>query len=217
MPDLDKNTSGFLSRISQFIMPYSPSVVSRATSKNLAPVAKAKRRQELGLNSQTQQKTLEPAQKPAAPKPTNTKPVVSKPAREKVSAVGTSLQTRKIDGGVDFKSKGAISTAAGGNTDYSLGYTPGLIKYKGSQSKNSTSDYGLKADTSGLKAEKPMAAELTKKQMRKAKRVERLENRMATQRKKGVEATSEGRFIDAKNKNNRISNLQKRIDRNKSK
>ena len=39
---------------------------------------------------------------------------------------------------------------------------------------------------------------------------------MATQRKKGVEATSEGRFIDAKNKNNRISNLQKRIDRKKS-
>ena len=75
----------------------------------------------------------------------------------------------------------------------------------------------IKTDTSGLKAEKPMAAEPTKKQMRKAKRVERLENRMATQRKKGVEATSEGRFIDAKNKNNRISNLQKRIDRNKSK
>lgn len=74
----------------------------------------------------------------------------------------------------------------------------------------------IKADTSGLKAEKPMAAELTKKQMRKAKRVERLENRMATQRKKGVEATSDGRFIDAKNKNNRISNLQKRIDRKKS-
>lgn len=134
------------------------------------------------------------------------------PAREKVSAVATNLQQRGFGGKVDFKAKGAISTAAGGSTDYSLGYTPGLIKYKGSDS-----EFGLKSDTSGLKAQKPMAAEPTKKQMRQARRIERLEKRQDIQRQKGEQALSEGRTMDAKQKRYRYNRLQERIDRNKSK
>ena len=147
--------------------------------------------------------------KPSKP---SAKSTPAAPAREKVSAVGTSLQQRGIGGKVDFKSKGAISTAAGGSTDYSLGYTPGLIKYKGSYS-----ELGLKADTSGLKAQKPMAAEPTKKQMRQARRIERLEKRQEIQRQKGEQALSEGRTMDARQKRYRYNRLQERIDRNKSK
>ena len=211
MPDkkINNNTSSFLNTVSQFLMGFSPSVSSRAISANLAPAAKSKRRQEYGLNSPAQQ-TSEPAQQPMSKPVSSSKPSTRK--REKVSAVSTSLQQRGIGGKVDFKSKGAISTAAGGSTDYSLGYTPGLIKYKGSNS-----ELGLKADTSGLKAKKPMATEPTKKQMRQARRIERLEKRQEIQRQKGEQALSEGRTMDAKQKRYRYNRLQERIDRNKSK
>lgn len=160
--------------------------------------------------SQPAEQPATPVQQPASKPISSSKP--STPKREKVTAVNAGIQQRGIGGKVDFKAKGAISTAAGGSTDYSLGYTPGLIKYKGSDS-----EFGLKADTSGLKAQKPMAAEPTKKQMRQARRIERLEKRQAIQRQKGEQALSDGRTMDAKQKRYRYNRLQERIDRNKSK
>lgn len=169
--------------------------------------------------SQPAEQPANPVQQPASKPISSSKQ--STPKREKVTAVNAGIQQRGFGGKVDFKAKGAISTAAGGSTDYSLGYTPGLIKYKGSDS-----EFGLKADTSGLKAQKsmaaepaqkPMAAEPTKKQMRQARRIERLEKRQEIQKQKGQQALSEGRTMDAKQKRYRYNRLQERIDRNKSK
>jgi len=95
----------------------------------------------------------------------------------------------------DFKHIGATSTASGGNTDYSAGL-------------------GLMADTSGLKAEKSFTNPTSsRKEARQEKRATRLENRMAVQTAKGKAAAGDGRFIDANNKQGRVQNLQKRIDR----
>lgn len=218
MPIFDPNNSKLLNPVVRFLSKYSGTPYGKTLADAAEPAARFKRRQEYGLNSPVEQ-TSEPAQQPMSKPVSSSKP--STPKREKVSAVGTSLQQRGFGGKVDFKAKGAISTAAGGSTDYSLGYTPGLIKYKGSDS-----EFGLKADTSGLKAQKsmaaepaqkPMATEPTKKQMRQARRVERLEKRQEIQKQKGQQALSEGRTMDAKQKRYRYNRLQERIDRNKSK
>ena len=95
----------------------------------------------------------------------------------------------------DFTRAGAISTASGGNTNYAAGL-------------------GLMADTSGLKAEKSFTNPTSsRKEARQEKRATRLENRMAVQTAKGKAAAGDGRFIDANNKQGRVQNLQKRIDR----
>jgi hypothetical protein len=96
----------------------------------------------------------------------------------------------------DFTKAGAISTASGGNTNYAAGL-------------------GL-ADTSGLKEKASFTAPaptLSKKEARQEKRAKRLEGRIADQTAKGKTAVSEGRFIDAGNKQGRVQNLQKRVDR----
>ena len=96
----------------------------------------------------------------------------------------------------DFTRAGAISTASGGNTNYAAGL-------------------GL-ADTSGLKEKASFTAPaptLSKKEARQEKRAKRLEGRIADQTAKGKTAVSEGRFIDAGNKQGRVQNLQKRVDR----
>lgn len=216
MPIFDSNNSKLLNPVVRFLSKYSGTPYGRALADAAEPAARFKRRQEYGLNSPMEQAPAtvnQPASKPIS----SSKPSSPKPTREKVTTVNAGIQQRGIGGKIDFKSKGAISTAAGGNTDYSLGYTPGLIKYKGTDAKTSTSDFGLKADTSGLKADKPMAAEPTRKQMRQARRIERLERRQEIQKQKGELALSEGRTMDAKQKRYRYDNLQKRIDRLKSK
>lgn len=153
---------------------------------------------------------------PAAPAPPR--------SREKVSAVNSGLTPIGIDGKVDFKTKGAISTAAGGNTDYSLNYKPTKIGYKGADATSPEADrFGLRGtgQTTGLEnlaksVNTKTAAEPTRKEMRQARRVERLERRQEIQKQKGQLAMQEGRFGDAKQKNWRAQNLQKRIDRNKA-
>lgn len=209
MPIFDPNNSKLLNPVVRFLSKYSGTPYGKTLADAAEPAARFKRRQEYGLNSPVEQ-TSEPAQQPMSKPVSSSKP--STPKREKVTAVNAGIQQRGIGGKVDFKAKGAISTAAGGSTDYSLGYTPGLIKYKGSDS-----EFGLKADTSGLKAQKSMATEPTKKQMRQARRIERLEKRQDIQRQKGEQALSEGKTMDAKQKRYRYNRLQERIDRNKSK
>ena len=209
MPIFDPNNSKLLNPVVRFLSKYSGTPYGKTLAEAAEPAARFKRRQEYGLNSPVQQAS-EPAQQPMSKPVSSSKP--STPKREKVTAVNAGIQQRGIGGKIDFKAKGAISTAAGGSTDYSLGYTPGLIKYKGSDS-----EFGLKSDTSGLKEQKPMAAEPTKKQMRQARRIERLEKRQDIQRQKGEQALSEGRTMDAKQKRYRYNRLQERIDRQKSK
>ena len=154
-----------------------------------------------------------------APAPSST------PARKKVEAVASNLQARGINGKVNFKTKGAISTAAGGNTDYSLNYKPTKIGYKGADAASPEVDrFGLRGtgQTTGLEnlAKSVNAKEAsapTRKEMRIARRIERLEKRQQIQKQKGELALSEGRTMDAKQKRYRYNNLQKRIDRNKAK
>ena len=93
----------------------------------------------------------------------------------------------------DFKISGAISTSMGGNTDYQAGL------------QNLSKSVNTKT-----------ASAPTRKEMRIARRVERLERRQKIQKQKGQLAMQEGRFGDAKQKNWRAQNLQKRIDRNKA-
>jgi len=164
-------------------------------------------------------------------KPASSKPVTplspapsSASPREKVEAVASNLQPMGIGGQVDFKTKGAISTAAGGNTDYSLNYKPTKIGYKGADAVSSEVDrFGLRGtgQTTGLEnlaksVNAKTATAPTRKEMRRARRVERLERRQEIQKQKGQLAMQEGRFGDAKQKNWRAQNLQKRIDRNKA-
>lgn len=128
--------------------------------------------------------------------------VVAPQKREKQqSAVTIDLSTFAkgavpLSGGSDFTKAGAISIESGGNTNYAAGL-------------------GL-ADTSGLKEKASFTAPaptLSKKEARQEKRAKRLEGRIADQTAKGKTAVSEGRFIDAGNKQGRVQNLQKRVDR----
>jgi DNA polymerase II small subunit/DNA polymerase delta subunit B len=67
-------------------------------------------------------------------------------------------------------------------------------------------------------AEAPQqSAPKSRKEMRQERRVARLEKRQDIQRKKGEQALSEGRTMDAKQKRYRYNRLQERIDRNKNK
>jgi hypothetical protein len=126
---------------------------------------------------------------PAAPAPAQPR------SREKVKAIASNFQPKGIENPVgDFKLNGAISTSMGGNTDYQSGLT------------NLAKSVNTKT-----------AAEPTRKEMRIARRIERLERRQEIQKQKGELALSEGRTMDAKQKRYRYNNLQKRIDRNKAK
>ena len=210
MPDkkpekINSNTSSFLNTASQFFMGFSPNVASRAISANLDPASKSKRRQEYGLN-QTTTSAPEAPSAPSAPPPTSSTPAISpKPSsppqkREKQQSAVTIDLSTFAKGAVpmsatsNFTTEGAISIASGGKTNYAAGL-------------------GL-ADTSGLKAEKSFTAPTSsRKEARQEKRATRLENRMAVQTAKGKAAAGDGRFIDANNKQGRVQNLQKRIDR----
>ena len=141
-----------------------------------------------------------PAQQPASKPVSSSKP--STPKREKQQSAVTIDLSTFAKGAVpmsatsNFTKVGAISTASGGNTNYAAGL-------------------GL-ADTSGLKEKASFTAPaptLSKKEARQEKRAKRLEGRIATQTAKGKTAVSEGRFIDAGNKQGRVQNLQKRVDR----
>lgn len=134
---------------------------------------------------------------PAPSKPVTPLSPAPAPARtrEKVEAVAGNLQKMGIKKPVgDFKLSGAISTSMGGNTDYQSGLA------------NLSKSVNTKT-----------AAEPTRKEMRIARRIERLERRQEIQKQKGQLAVQEGRFGDAKQKNWRAQNLQNRIDRNKAK
>ena len=207
MPDkkpekINSNTSSFLNTASQFLMGFSPNVASRAISANLGTAAKSKRRQEYDLNQTTTSAPEAPSAPSAPPPTTSSTPAISPKTpsppqkREKQTAMPSFAQ--KVLPTVqktDFKHIGATSTASGGNTDYSAGL-------------------GLMADTSGLKAEKSFTNPTSsRKEARQEKRATRLENRMAVQTAKGKAAAGDGRFIDANNKQGRVQNLQKRIDR----
>ena len=102
----------------------------------------------------------------------------------------------------DFKKIGAISTALGGNTDYDAGL--------GFETQNK---YRIAAKTAKATPATETAPTLSKKEARQEKRAKRLEGRIADQTAKGKTAVSEGRFIDAGNKQGRVQNLQKRVDR----
>lgn len=115
-------------------------------------------------------------------------------ANPMVSSVNAGIKPMGIEKPVgDFKLSGAISTSMGGNTDYQAGL--------GNLSKSVNTK---------------TASAPTRKEMRMARRVERLERRQEIQKQKGQLAMQEGRFGDAKQKNWRAQNLQKRIDRNKA-
>ena len=118
------------------------------------------------------------------------KPVVTPPAS---SASSTAP---------DFKKIGAISTASGGNTDYDAGL--------GFETQN---PFRIAAKTAKATPATETAPTLSKKEARQEKRAKRLEGRIADQTAKGKTAVSEGRFIDAGNKQGRVQNLQKRVDR----
>jgi hypothetical protein len=118
------------------------------------------------------------------------KPVVTPPAS---SASSTAT---------DFKKIGAISTALGGNTDYDAGL--------GFETQN---PFRIAAKTAKATPATETAPTLSKKEARQEKRAKRLEGRIADQTAKGKTAVSEGRFIDAGNKQGRVQNLQKRVDR----
>jgi len=152
-------------------------------------------------------------------KPSATKSPATK--REKVTAVNAGLTPMGINGKPsNFKTKGAISIAAGGTTEYRLDYKPTKISYKGKGSQ--TDSMGLTGSGTGIKitkmAEAPQqSAPKSRKEMRQERRVARLEKRQAIQKEKGKLALSEGRTMDAKQKRYRYDRLQKRIDRNKKK
>ena len=118
------------------------------------------------------------------------KPVVTPPA-----SIASSTAT-------DFKKIGAISTALGGNTDYDAGL--------GFETQN---PFRIAAKTAKATPATETAPTLSKKEARQEKRAKRLEGRIADQTAKGKTAVSEGRFIDAGNKQGRVQNLQKRVDR----
>ena len=101
----------------------------------------------------------------------------------------------------DFKKIGAISTASGGNTNYDAGL--------GFETQNKYRFSMMPASTPATET----APTLSKKEARQEKRAKRLEGRIADQTAKGKTAVSEGRFIDAGNKQGRVQNLQKRVDR----
>jgi len=150
--------------------------------------------------SQPAEQPATPAQQPASKPVSSSKP--STPKREKQQRLVTIDLSTFAKGAVpmsatsNFTKVGAISTASGGNTNYAAGL-------------------GL-ADTSGLKEKASFTAPaptLSKKEARQEKRAKRLEGRIAAQTAKGKTAVSEGRFIDAGNKQGRVQNLQKRVDR----
>ena len=126
----------------------------------------------------------------------------------------------------DFKKIGAISTALGGNTDYDAGLgfetqNPFRIAAKTAKATPATETAkATPATQTAVKGYDPNfdygfedAPTLSKKEARQEKRAKRLEGRIADQTAKGKTAVSEGRFIDAGNKQSRVQNLQKRVDR----
>ena len=135
------------------------------------------------------------------------KPVVTPPAS---SASSTAT---------DFKKIGAISTALGGNTDYDAGLgfetqNPFRIAAKTAKATPATETFSSSlTETAKATPATETAPTLSKKEVRQEKRAKRLEGRIADQTAKGKTAVSEGRFIDAGNKQGRVQNLQKRVDR----
>lgn len=200
---VDKNFSGSVRRTRGEI---------DAARNNLSQPAQSTPQQPTPLSAKVEAPVASPRKK------------INAKANPMVSTVNAGIKPRGMDGQVDFKTKGAISTAAGGNTDYSLNYKPTKISYKGADAVSPEADrFGLRGtgQTTGLEnlaksVNTKTAAEPTRKQMRQARRAERLERRLEIQKQKGQLAMQEGRFGDAKQKNWRAQNLQKRIDRNKA-
>lgn len=156
--------------------------------------------------------------KPSTPAAPNPAPQPSAPKREKATAVNAGINSMGSTDGYtfpskpsNFKTKGAISKAAGGTTEYSLDYKPTKANVSGLEG----SGVGIKATKM---AEAPsQSAPKSRKEMRQERRVARLEKRQAIQKEKGELALSEGRTMDAKQKRYRYNRLQERIDRNKNK
>ena len=204
------------SPIKNFLATMSPGITGNIAQAFQPAVKVARKAQLKGDMTSTQ---------PEAPvKPSASQPVAPKPAapkREKATVVNAGLTPMGISGKPsNFKTKGAISTAAGGTTDYSLNYKPTKISYKGTGSQADST--GLTGSGTGIKATKmaeapQQSAPKSRKEMRQERRVARLEKRQDIQRKKGEQALSEGRTMDAKQKRYRYNRLQERIDRNKNK
>lgn len=214
MPEKQKSfLDPLLNPVTNFLAKMSPGVPG-IMARGFQPAVRAARRAQLRGPAVESKEVM-----PAAKTPVASKPVA--PKREKVTAVNAGLSPMGIDGKPsNFKTKGAISTAAGGTTEYSLDYKPTKISYKGKDAQTNVG--GLEGSGIGIKATKmaeapQQSAPKSRKEMRQERRIARLERRQAIQKEKGELALSEGRTMDAKQKRYRYNRLQERIDRNKKK
>ena len=248
-PEKLKISPYFLNTASQFFMRFSSNPAIRAVSANLAPAARAKRRQEYGLNPWPSSPSPEAPSATSAPSAPSAPPpaAASKPSfgtKMKNFAIGSQERadeytkrgwaqdaTTKVSQqnkpavtapapsasstAPDFKKIGAISTASGGNTNYDAGLgfeTQNKYRIAAKTAKATpATETAVKGFDYGSGFED--APTLSKKEARQEKRAKRLEGRIADQTAKGKTAVSEGRFIDAGNKQGRVQNLQKRVDR----
>jgi hypothetical protein len=246
-PEKSKISPYFLNTASQFLLKFSPNPAIRNLNQALAPAARAKRRQEYGLNPWPDSPSPEAPSAPSAPsapppaaasKPsfgTNmrdfaigsqeradeyTKRGWAQDATTKVSQQNKPAPASSASSTApDFKKIGAISTASGGNTDYDAGLgfetqNPFRIAAKTAKATPATETFSSSlTETAKATPATETAPTLSKKEARQEKRAKRLEGRIAAQTAKGKTAVSEGRFIDAGNKQGRVQNLQKRVDR----